>query len=153
MNRRTLACGVVGLALIGVVGCGSSDDSVDIGKTGDKTKASRVLEIRQLDPFRFEPATLQVKPGETVTLKITNAGSIIHEFTLGDKKTQDEHESEMKAMGTQPMTMPATTSSITIEPGATEELTWAFPQKGKVMFGCHEPGHYAKGMQGVFNVA
>ncbi len=39
-----------------------------------------------------------------------------------------------------------------MQPGATKEITWTFPQKGAVDFGCHEPGHYGKGMKGKVTV-
>ena len=36
--------------------------------------------------------------------------------------------------------------------GETMELTWRFGENGIVIFGCHEPGHYAGGMQGQVTV-
>jgi len=148
-----IALGIVGLSLIGVAGCGASSDSADVGKVGDKAKATRVIEIRMLDTLRFEPASVAVKPNETVTLRVTNTATLIHEFLLGNAKTQDDHDSQMKSMGAEPMKMRDTPNNLNIDPGTTEEITWTFPAKGKVEFGCHQPGHYAKGMEGVVNIA
>jgi len=151
MHLRHIALGFAGLLPLTLVACGGSSDSA-IGKAGDKAKASRVLEVHQLDTHRFEPASLQVKAGETVTLRITNTGSQIHEFFLGDKKAQTAHNKEMQAMGSNPMKMTDTANAVTIDPGASKELTWTFPKSGTVDFGCHEPGHYLDGMFGSVKV-
>ena len=39
-------------------------------------------------------------------------------------------------------------SSISLEPGETEELTWQFGEGGTVEYACHQPGHYEAGMRG-----
>jgi len=148
---RYVALGLVGLLPVLLVGCGG-DSANGVGKAADKAKASRVVEIRQLDTHRFEPAALQVKSGETVTLRITNTGTQIHEFFLGDQKSQDKRDSEMKAMGANPMKMANTANDVTIDPGASGEITWTFGKKGTVGFGCHEPGHYLDGMKGTITV-
>jgi len=153
MHRRNIALGFVGLMSFALAGCGSdSDSSDDIGQAGDKAKAARVVEVRQLDALRFEPATIGVKGGETVTFRVTNTGKLIHEFFLGDKKAHDARDKEMKGMGAEPMKMADVANSLNIEPGATEELTWTFPEKGTVEFACHEPGHHADGMKGTIKV-
>ena len=134
------------------VGCGGGDNTASIGQAGEKAKAARVVEIRQVDSLLFEPASIEVKANETVTLRIVNGGSIIHEFFLGDAKAQDSHNEEMEDMGSMPMDMADTPNSVTVDPGATEELTWTFPDKGTVQFGCHQPGHYGGGMKGTVTV-
>jgi len=152
MNRRQIALGFAGLVSLALVGCGGSDSSESVGQPGDKAKATRVLEIRQVNGRRFEPDSLDVKAAETVTLRVTNAGSQIHEFFLGNTKAQKARDDEMKAMGPEPMKMADMSNSLTIEPGATEELTWTFSEKGSVPFGCHQPGHFGEGMKGTIKV-
>jgi uncharacterized cupredoxin-like copper-binding protein len=98
----------------------------------------------------YEPATIEVSPGEVITFSVTNQGQAVHEFTLGDEATQQEHEEEMSEMGSgmdheEPNT-------ISLEPGETRELTWRFPETGTVLYACHEPGHYQAGMQGAIAV-
>jgi len=151
-DLRYVALALVGLFPALLVGCGS-DSATDIGKAAEKAKASRVIEIRQLDTHRFDPANVQVKAGETVTLHITNTGSQIHEFFLGVKKDQDARDTEMKGMGSNPMKMPNTVNDVTVDPGGSGDITWTFAKKGTVDFGCHEPGHYADGMKGTITVA
>jgi uncharacterized cupredoxin-like copper-binding protein len=65
------------------------------GEPADPADADRTIEIATLDSFAFEPAELTVTAGETVTFRIVNDGSLVHDFTLGDQATQDEHEAEM----------------------------------------------------------
>jgi uncharacterized cupredoxin-like copper-binding protein len=153
MNRRSTALAALWLVALATAGCGGDSEPADVGAAGDKANASRTIEIRQLDAFRFEPAAIQVKPGETVTIRVTNAGSQIHEFFLGDEKAHDERDAEMKDMGSEPMMMRDMANGVTVDPGASKELTWTFPAKGSVEFGCHEPGHHDKGMKGTFTVA
>jgi uncharacterized cupredoxin-like copper-binding protein len=65
------------------------------GEPADPADADRTIEIATLDSFAFDPAELTVTAGETVTFRIVNDGSLVHDFTLGDQATQDEHEAEM----------------------------------------------------------
>lgn len=155
MQRRTIwrrAFGLVGIISVAVAGCGGGDGATDIGQAADKANATRTLEIRQADALRFEPDVFEVKAGETVMLRVTNTGTLIHEFFLGDEKAHAARDKEMAGMGSEPMKMPDMANSLNIEPGATEEIAWTFPKKGTVRFGCHEPGHYDDGMKGTFNV-
>ena len=144
-----LAAGCVGL--LGLTGCGG-DDSASIGRPGDKAKATRVIEVTQNDD-RYIPNFINVKPSETVTIRVTNKGTKIHEFFLGNEEDQKEREELMTGMGSSPMNMPDLANSVTMDPGATEEITWSFPKGGNILFGCHEPGDYAKGMRGEIKVA
>ncbi len=146
------AASVVAAAGLAVLGCGSSD-SGSIGQAAEGASASRVIEVRQLQELKFEPATVAVKAGETVTFRITNAGTEVHEFFIGDLKAHDERDDYMRSMGSSPMKMKAEPNTVTVDPGATAELTWAFPEKGTVQFACHEPGHYDDGMKGTVKVS
>ncbi len=87
--------------------------------------------------------------GETVTLRVTNAGTTEHEFTLGDATLQDEHEIEMQNMTGHMMDEP---HAIRLEPGQTKDVVWHFTTAGEVLYGCHTPGHYASGMVGTITV-
>ncbi len=81
------------------------------------------LPVKQLDALRFEPSSIEVKPGETVTFRITNTGTLIHQFSLGNVKAQAARDSEMKGMGSAPMSMADTGNERTVQPDATEEIT------------------------------
>ena len=147
--RKRLAA-VLGIIL--VTGACSSK-KVDIGKAAEPAAATRTVEIRQLDTRKFDPPTVEAKAGETITFRITNTATSLHEFFLGDKKAQEAHEQEMAAMGDAEMKMSDTEARLFLEPGETKEITWNFPAKAEVPFGCHMPGHFQGGMQGVIKVA
>jgi uncharacterized cupredoxin-like copper-binding protein len=151
MKHRLMSATTTTATLLLLFGCG--DSSSGYGKRGDATKAARTIEIRQVDPYAFDPASLDVKPGETVTFKVTNTGAQLHEFVLGDAKVQDDHEKEMKDMAPENMKMADTANAVDVDPGETKELTWTFPKKGTVIFGCHVPQHYAGGMKGTITVS
>ena len=149
-----------------LVGCSSGGDDASegreavtpYGRPGLAVDADRVVEIVQSEEggLRFDPETLDVAEGETVTLRVRNEGEILHELTLGDEATQAAHEEEMAAMGGargSGMAMRDQLNAIAVEPGETVELTWVFSQPGEVIYGCHEPGHYEAGMWGVITVS
>jgi uncharacterized cupredoxin-like copper-binding protein len=79
---------------------------------------------------------------------VTIEGKIPHDFTLGTADMQEEHEEEM-ASGQMMLEEP---NAFDLEPGETREMTWTFTTPGQVLYGCHEPGHYAGGMVGTIAV-
>jgi uncharacterized cupredoxin-like copper-binding protein len=103
-----------------------------------------------LDTMAYDPPTITVEPGETVTFVVTNVGEAVHEFTLGDQAMQDAHADEMAGMGAG-MGHDAP-NSISLQAGETKELTWRFRDAGTVIYACHEPGHYQAGMRGEITV-
>ncbi len=150
MNRWTRILTAL-IAVVAFVGCGGGGGG--IGQAGDKAKASRTVEVRLQDNSIIEPALIPVKPSETVTLSIRNTGTRIHEFFLGDEDAQDAREERMNDMGATPASRADRPNSVTVDPGATEEITWSFPKTGSVTYGCHQPGEYAKGMKGSVKVS
>ena len=118
------------------------------GAPGSPTAATRTIEVVAEDPYRFDPEDLEVEPGETVTFVVTNEGRQEHEFVLGDEDYQESHAEEM-ASGE----MHHEGNAVTVAPGATEELTWTFPDSGEVLYGCHVTGHYEAGMVGAIRVS
>ena len=150
-SKRALTfLAAAGLGL-GLAGCGKDDPG--IGKPGDRAESTRVIEVEAEDNPRFLPAFIPVKPKETVTFRIVNKGTRIHEFFLGDEDDQKAREELMAGMGSAPMAMPDRPNGVTVEPGATKEITWSFPRTGTIPYGCHEPGEFAKGMKGEIKVS
>jgi len=49
------------------------------------------------DHFRYRPSSIMVRAGQRVTFEVTNAGKLSHEFILGDRAAQLDHEREMRA--------------------------------------------------------
>lgn len=153
---RWLALVAVSALLVGGCGGGDSDDSAADGTTATDELpegSDHVIEVRMLAERRFKPDTIDVIAGETVTFKVINEASELHEFMVGDDAMQAEHEKEMSEMSTEPMDMDDTADSLTVKGGATEMLTYTFAEAGTVLFGCHQPGHYAEGMKGTITVS
>ena len=166
MQGRALAAAGL-LVLLAACGGGGGDDaaahshdhahshsmdeemaSFAFGEPGLASAATRTIEISAQDPYSFEPAALEVEPGETVTFVVTNEGEQEHEFVLGDVGYQEEHGEAMAAGE-----MHHEGNAVTVAPGATEELTWIFPESGEVFYACHVDGHYDAGMVGAISVS
>jgi uncharacterized cupredoxin-like copper-binding protein len=130
---------------------GDAMESFAWGMPAAAADADRVIEVQMLDQLRFEPSSIDVKVGETVTFKVLNSGKITHDFTLGDEEMQDEHEAEMAAG--MPSTGHDEPNQMSIEPGSEGELTWRFTEATTVLYGCHVTGHYGAGMVGTITVA
>lgn len=114
--------------------------------------ATRVIEISANDDFTFFPSGTTVTKGETVTFRVTNEGKIPHDFVLGDEQVQVEHEEEMAEMDGD-MAMHDEPNAFVLEPGETKDMTWHMTVDGEILFGCHQPGHYAAGMKGLVVVS
>lgn len=152
-RRRSLALAV--LSALVLVACGGDGDSGTI-EGGDAAKtpaADRVIEVRMLPERRFEPATIAVKAGETITFKVVNQADVFHEFMLGDEEMHAARDKMMMDMGSEPMRMDDEANSVTLAGGETKELTWTFDKAGTVLYGCHQPGHYDAGMKGTVTVS
>ena len=117
------------------------------------------------DRFRYQPASIMVPAGHRVTFAVHNAGRLPHEFILGDRATQLDHERQMQAMpaggehlhahthGPDDHAMADTDGAgLTVPPGQTRRLTWTFHDPGVVLYGCHVLGHWAAGMRGTILV-
>ncbi len=150
-HRLTVVAMVAAVAL--VTGACGGDDGDAVGQAGDAAQATRTVEVRALEDRRFEPAEMTVKPGETVTIRVTNTASSLHEFYLGSEQQHEDHEEEMAAMGDAEMKMSDEANRIFMEAGETKQITWTFPEEGSVIYGCHMPGHFAAGMRGTVRIA
>ena len=112
------------------------------------------------DRFRYRPSSIRVRAGRRVTFAVTNAGKLPHEFILGDRGTQLDHERQMQAATTATGHVhdhaahgpPAATGALTVPPGQTRRPTWTFDKPGIVLYGCHVLGHWAAGMKGTIMV-
>jgi uncharacterized cupredoxin-like copper-binding protein len=139
----------------------SEDDDAEEGHSeefgfGDPMEAadaSRVIEVKALDDFTFDPASIMIEAGETVTFRVENVGLLDHDFTLGDPETQDEHEAEMVEMAASgDMAMHDDPNAFGLTSGEVKEMTWHFTATDEILFGCHTPGHYPAGMVGSITI-
>jgi uncharacterized cupredoxin-like copper-binding protein len=149
---------VVGALSLVLAACGSDDDD----STGGGSK--QTVDVRMVDND-FQPASLSLHKGDTVTFRFTNVGSQVHEAFIGNADAQDEHEKEMTDKGddsdkSDMADEGATTTDggsmggnaadkdeIEVRPSQSGELTYTFDKTGTFEVGCHEPGHYAGGMK------
>lgn len=115
------------------------------GRQGDPRKVSRTIAIQMSDSMRFTPAVLTFKRGETVRLKITNGGQMLHELVLG---TEDALKLHAEAMKKHPGMVHDDPSMVHVAAGATGEIVWQFNRPGEFQFACLLPGHYEAGMTG-----
>lgn len=153
MNYRRMA--VVVLVAVAVLGCGkSSKTSAGSGQAGDATKATRTTDIHITTAHRYDPSSVAVSPGETVTFNVINDDTALHEFVIGDDKVQNDYEKLMAGMGTTPMKMADKPNVVDVDPGQSKKLTWTFPTKKgtTVIYGSHQPGDYAGGLKGTVTV-
>lgn len=117
---------------------------------GDIRPDTEVL-VRADDSLRFRPARLTVEKGETVKFVIRNEGEGEHEFMLGDSDTQEDHE-RMVLEGGSMEELSHAGNAVRVAPGKEEIISWTFTERGTVLYGCHEPGHYGGGMLGSVTV-
>lgn len=115
------------------------------GSARDSQRDTRTVKIT-MRHSRFLPAEFKVREGTTIRFVITNVDPIDHEFILGDEAVQQRHEdgSELEH-GHVP-------GEVTVRAGMVAETTYTFSRTGRLLIGCHAPGHYAYGMKGSVNV-
>jgi uncharacterized cupredoxin-like copper-binding protein len=130
-------------------------------KPGPTWATTAPVRVVMNDRFRYRPSSIVVRAGRRVTFAVTNAGRLPHEFILGDRATQLDHERQMQAMPADGDHLHAhapapadhaTNPGVTVPPGQTRRLTWTFHDPGVVLYGCHVLGHWAAGMRGTILV-
>lgn len=119
----------------------------DFGEPADPAEADRVIDVKTDNDLAFKPDTFEVKQGETITFRISNTGDVEHEFVLGDEEAQEAMAEQMESGGDHAHGGEMS-NAVTIHPGETAELTWRFTTPGRVLVGCHVPGHWEAGMRG-----
>ncbi|XZG71112.1 cupredoxin domain-containing protein [Chitinibacteraceae bacterium HSL-7] len=144
------ACALLAsLAYAGGTHSGHHAVGYSFGEPGKSAQVSRTITVRALDTMRFEfdPALPSIKKGETIRFKVTNAGKIEHEFSIGDLNSQKAHAEMMREMPG--MKHEADPSALTLAPGQSGELIWKFSKDvaGGIEFACQIPGHYDAGMK------
>ncbi|MEZ5220336.1 MAG: plastocyanin/azurin family copper-binding protein [Ilumatobacteraceae bacterium] len=101
-----------------------------------------------MEDITYDRTALTVRAGETIEFRFTNTGRITHDAFIGDTDAQMEHETEMAEMdGMGGMSHSGDDAAVTVQPGASGELSYTFDQPGTYEVGCHQPGHYAAGMK------
>ena len=148
-------------------GDGHGEKKAAIGSVGKLADVDRTIEIKMYDNY-YEPENIQIKKGETIRFKITNAGEFVHEFNIGTSAMHAEHQEEMMMMvehgvleadkinhammkmdmgGGKTMDH-SDPNSVLLEPTKSAEIIWSFTDTAKLEFACNVPGHYDSGMMG-----
>ncbi|MDO7896822.1 copper-resistant cuproprotein CopI [Pseudomonas citrulli] len=168
-SRRVLAA----CALMVGASAWASPGHFDFGQPAPASAAGRSIEVVMGD-MSFNPATLEIKAGETVRFVLINNGRLLHEFNLGNAAMHAEHQQEMLKMQQSGQLTPTAMkhdmghgamdhgapgmrhddpNSVLVEPGKTAELTWTFSKAMRLEFACNIPGHYQAGMKGDLTVS
>ncbi len=96
---------------------------------------------------RFSPALVEVAPGATVRFVVRNGDPIDHELIIGDEESHRRHEE-----GREGHHHGEVAGEVSVPAGATAVTTVRFDRPGRVVFGCHLPGHWDYGMRGLVRV-
>lgn len=115
------------------------------GRAGDPKRVNRVIKLEMSDSFRFTPAHVVVKRGETVRFIVHNGGGQFHEMVLGTTEQLREHAELMKKF---PGMEHSEANMAHVKPGTSGDLVWQFTRAGTYQFACLVPGHYDAGMVG-----
>ena len=130
---------------------------------GSSTATDNTVKVEMTDN-KYEPTSVSVRRGETVTFEFTNDGKLVHEAFIGDDAEQESHAMEMSgsSTGSSDATMDmghggghggSGDEMLTLDPGKSGSLTHTFDSSGTVIIGCHQPGHYEGGMKATVTVA
>ena len=148
MRSKVLFVSALLALALGVAACGGGTD-VGSGTEDDP----RPIEVTALDDLAYDPASIEVKAGETVRFVVTNSGEEDHEFVVGDSEMQDTAEEEMEGMeGMEGMDHADAMASLSIGPGESAEAVVTFDDAGELYYACHIEGHYDGGMVGTITV-
>ena len=119
------------------------------GIAGDARQVRRTLTLTMTDDMRFSPDRIEVKQGETVRLRIRNAGRILHELVIGTPQALAAHAEQMLKHPGMEHDEPYMSH---VEPGQTGEIIWTFNRPGQFEFACLIAGHFQAGMKGTITV-
>ncbi len=132
----------------------SHRNNFSFGQPSEARLAQRTVAITMED-MSFEPKVVTVKPGEIVRFVIANSSAIDHEFTIGDKTSQQAHRLEMAAMAKIPgmgSMHHHDANAVSVSAHETKEVTWKFGQAAQLEYDCNIPGHFEAGMTGALIV-
>ena len=137
-----------GLALAGGKHAGGHEMALGEPAHGHATRTVEVVMNEDYEgekPFVFDREELSFEAGETVRLRIVNAGEQVHEFVMDTAEANAEHKALMERFPEMEHDDP---NAVRLEPGEEAEILWTFGEPGTFEFACLLPGHYEGGMHG-----
>ena len=138
-----------------VAGCGNASPVLTPPISPGTAKAPREVNIIARE-YRFDPAPVDLVPGETVLLHVINGGLEVHEVVIGAAAVQDAWETaEAATVGAPPGPTPLVSVPpdraglrVVVRSGERVDVEWTVPTSADpLVVGCRIPGHWAKGMQ------
>lgn len=119
------------------------------GIAGEPKAVRRTIDIRMTDNMRFSPDRIEVREGETVRLRVRNAGKVLHELVIGTPAELKAHAELMQKFPGMEHDEPYMTH---VKPDARGEIVWNFNRPGEFEFACLIAGHFQAGMVGTVKV-
>lgn len=130
--------GMMGGSWAGTDGTGAAQPG-DAGFVAGTTATPRAIKVIAGPGFSFEPSTIAIARGETVTFEVTTIGPLVHEFMVGPA---DAVAADRKG----------TLEVADIGMMQSKSLTYTFDGSGPYAFACHVAGHFEAGMRGSITV-
>lgn len=154
-----LACVPAALVVVGSLIAGLPVGAGATSKTSaSKTSASKT-NVRTIDvemfANSFKPNVVRVAANETIQFRFINNTVAPHEALIGDMDDQIKHAKEMQALakdgvdhgdhmdhGDGPIK-----GYVLVKAKSTKTLSYRFAKPGRLLIGCHQPGHWEGGMK------
>jgi len=119
-----------------------------------QTSSPRPVDLTMTEELTFEPARIDVRPGETVVFRVRNVSNEAHEAYIGTEDEQRLHETVHVGLSSDEQTQTTHMGyGVHIAPFGTGELVATFDEDFEYVIGCHYPGHYAAEMRAVIDVS
>ena len=122
-----------------------STEEKGFGREGDPKTVSRTIAIGMTDKFRYTPAEVTVRQGETIRFRVKNSGKVMHEMVLGTMDELKAHATEMRKQPGMEHDEPYMAHDASTRTGT---MVWQFTKAGEFYYGCLVPGHFEAGMIG-----
>lgn len=119
------------------------------GVAGQARNVSRTISIAMGDDMRFTPERIEVREGQTVRLRVSNTGKLLHELVIGTTEELKTHAELMKKFPGMEHDEPYMAH---VDPGKHGEIVWTFNRSGEFEFACLVAGHFEAGMKGRIHV-
>lgn len=113
----------------------------------------RRIDLTMTDEMTFEPATIQVRRGETVRFVVRNASNEAHEAYIGTEEEQRIHATDHSGFGNDQADTPHMGYGVHVAPFGNGEMLAKLDEDLPYVIGCHYPGHYEAGMRAIIEVA
>jgi uncharacterized cupredoxin-like copper-binding protein len=145
---RTSFAALSAAGILALVACSAGQPSSPSASAG----YPRVIGIELLD-FRFEPAAIDVRLGESVRIVAINQSDLPHELFIGSAVDQDRHHA-MHATAPPEMQdkLDDGSAGIYVPARGTAQLTYRFDRTGELVMACHLIGHFEAGMVGMIRI-